>query len=149
MLFSLLIFLIAFVAGVIYGVRNRNKPAPAYVGKSKSFIPNQFKEELAMKKETKVITERVKSAENAKIERVAAAKVEEEIGEELMPLKNQFSTIQTALNELQSSGQQNMNASQGQNQQQSNQLLQQMNQFSSQAQQQQQKTFQQLQQTIQ
>jgi hypothetical protein len=29
MLFFLLILLIAIVAGVIYGVRNRNKPAPA------------------------------------------------------------------------------------------------------------------------
>ena len=85
----------------------------------------------------------------AKIERVAAAKVHEEIGEELTPLKRQLSVIQSALNELETSGQQNMNSSIGQNQQQQpNQLLQQMQDFSSQAQQQQQKTFQQLQQTI-
>jgi hypothetical protein len=38
MLFFLLIFLIAFVAGVIYG--DRNKPAPAYVGKPKPFTQN-------------------------------------------------------------------------------------------------------------
>ena len=138
----------AVVIGVIYGVRNRNKPAPAYVGKPKPFTQNQFKEELAMEKETKVIKEKVKSEKTAKIERVAAAKVEEEIGEELMPLKSQLGAIQTALNQLESSGQQNMNSSLGQSQQQPNQLLQQMQQFSSQAQQQQQKTFQQLQQTI-
>ena len=65
-----------------------------------------------MEKETKVIKERVKTAENAaKIERVAAAKVEEEIGEELMPLKSQLSAIQTTLNQLESSRQQNMNSS--------------------------------------
>lgn len=67
-----------------------------------------------MEKETKIIKERVKSAENAKIERVASAKVDEEIGEELMPLKSQLGAIQTALNQLESSGQQNMNSQQGQ-----------------------------------
>ena len=67
-----------------------------------------------MEKETKIIKERVKSAENAKIERVVSAKVDEEIGEELMPLKSQLGAIQTALNQLESSGQQNMNSQQGQ-----------------------------------
>jgi hypothetical protein len=133
----------------IYGVRNRNKPTPAYVSKPKSFKQNQFKEEFGMEIETKVIKEKVNTeTATAKIERVAAAKVHEEIGEELTPLKRQLSNIQSALNELETSGQQNMNSSIGQNQQQPNQLLQQMQDFSSQAQQQQQKTFQQLQQTI-
>jgi tRNA U34 5-carboxymethylaminomethyl modifying GTPase MnmE/TrmE len=94
-------------------------------------------------KETKIIKERVKSAETAKIERV-----EEEIADELMPLKSQLGAIQATLNQLESSGQQSMGSTLGQNQQQPKKLLQQMEQFSSQAQQQQQKTFQQLQQTI-
>src|SRR4051812_45435054 len=102
-----------------------------------------------MEKETTVIKEKVETEgpSTAKIERVAVAKVHEEIGEELMPLKSQLGAIQTALNQLESSGQQNMNSpqgqgqGQGQGQQQQNQLLQQLNQFSSQAQQQQQKTF--------
>ena len=50
----------AIVVAVIYRVRNRHKPAPAYVGKPKAFTKNQFKEELAMEKETKVIKEKVK-----------------------------------------------------------------------------------------
>src|SRR4051794_9095651 len=152
MLFFLFILFMAIVGAVIYRVRNRHKPAPAYVSKPKSFTQNQFKEEFGMEKETKVIKEKVNTETSAaKIERVAAAKVHEEIAEELTPLKRQLSSIQSALNELETSGQQNTNSSSGQNQQQQqqpNQLLQQMQDFSSQAQQQQQKTFQQLQQTI-
>ena len=67
-----------------------------------------------MEKETKVIKEKVNTETSAaKIERVAAAKVHEEIGEELSPLKSQLSAIQSALNNLESSGQQNMNSSVG------------------------------------
>jgi|GEM_PF-3777285 len=104
---------------------------------------------MAKETELEVIKKNIKSkdAEKATIERVATAKVEAEIGEELAPLKSQLQTIQNALNQLNSSGQASM-TSVGQNQQQSNELLNQMQQFSSQAQQQQQKTFQQLQQSI-
>lgn len=100
--------------------------------------------------ELEVIKKNIKSkdAENAKIEKVASAKVEEEIGEELAPLKSQLQTIQNALDKLNVNGQQTSMTSAGQNQQQSNELLSQMQQFSTQAQQQQQKTFQQLQQSI-
>ena len=139
----------AVVVAVIYRIRNRHKTAPANVSKTKAIYKKSFKEEFTMEKETKVIKEKVNTETSAaKIERVAAAKVHEEIGEELSPLKSQLSSIQSALNNLESSGQQNMNSSVGQNQQQPNQLLQQMQDFSSQAQQQQHKTFQQLQQTI-
>ena len=82
-----------------------------------------------MEKETKVIKKIVKSAEEAKIGSIAAAKVDEEIGEELMPLKSQLGVIQTALNQLQSSSQQNMNSPQGQSQQQPNQMQQQQQQI--------------------
>lgn len=40
-----------------------------------------------MEKETKVIKERFKSLDKSKIESIAAAMVEEEIGEELVPKK--------------------------------------------------------------
>ena len=70
---------------------------------------------------------KLKDHQQQKLKRVAAAKVHEEIGDELMPLKSQLGAIQTALNQLESSGQQNMNSPQGQDQsQQPNQLLQQM-----------------------
>src|SRR4051794_32488920 len=104
MLFSLFILLTADVIAVIYGVRNRNKPASAYVSKPKSFPQNQLKEEFAMEKETKVIKEKVNTEISAaKIEIVAASKVHEEIGEELTPLKSQLSAIQSALNQLETS----------------------------------------------
>lgn len=138
MLFFLFILLTAVVVAVIYGVkvRPRNKPVPAYVSKPKAFTQNQFKEEFAMEKETKVIKTKFDTeTPSAKIERVAAAKVHEEIGEELAPLKSQLSSIQSTLSQLESGGQQNMNSSLGQNQQQPNELLQQMQDFSSQAQQ--------------
>jgi hypothetical protein len=150
MLSFLIILLIAAGLGVTYGVSRRNKPTPAFVSNSKSFPENRFKEEIAMEKETKIIKERVKSAETAQIKKVAAAKAEEEIAEELVPLKDQLKEIQSTLSNLGTNGQQqnNMNSSTGQNQQQPNQLLQQMQDFSSQARQQQQKTFQQLQQSV-
>src|SRR3954469_21682512 len=69
-----------------------------------------------MEKETKIIKEKVKSSKIAEIESIAAAKAHEEIGEELMPLKSQLGAIQTALNQLESSGQQNMSSQQGQGQ---------------------------------
>jgi DNA repair exonuclease SbcCD ATPase subunit len=148
----MLIFIILLLAIAIWGIfmrRRNNKPVPA-IEEPKPFLKNQFKEEFAMEeKETKIIKERVKTAENAKIERVAAAKVEEEIGEELAPLKNQLRTIQDTLSQLNSVNQHQSTMSTGwQNEQQSNDLLSQMQDFSSQAQQQQQKTFQQLQQSV-
>ena len=58
-----------------------------------------------MEKETKVIKEKVNTETSAaKIERVAAAMVHEEIDEELTPLKSQLNAIQSALNQLESSG---------------------------------------------
>ncbi|WP_158587410.1 hypothetical protein [Neobacillus notoginsengisoli] len=141
----------AVVIAVIYGVRNGNKPAmaPADASKPKSFITNQLKEEFAMEKETKVIKEKGNTeSSTAKIERVAAAKVHEEIADELAPLRNQLQSIQHSLGQLDSSRQNVGSSSNVQDQQQSNDLLKQMQQFSSQAQQQQQKTFQQLQQSI-
>jgi hypothetical protein len=148
MLFFLFI-LLAIAIGVSF-VNNRNKPLAVI---TRPLQKNQFKEEFAMEKETKVIKESVKSTENDKIEKIAAAKVEAEIGEELTPLKSQLDTIQHALNQVSTGGQQSSMSYSGQNQQQSNQqqsnqLLGQLQQFSSQAQQQQQKTFQQLQQSI-
>ena len=128
--------------------RKRNNPIPAIETTPKPFSNNHFKEEFALEEKTKVIKERVKTAENAKIERVAAAKVEEEIADELAPLKSQIQAIQNTLNQLNSGNQQSTISSGGQNQNQSNDLLNQMQQFSSQAQQQQQKTFQQLQQSV-
>jgi hypothetical protein len=145
--FFLFILLMAVVIAVIYGVRNRNKPTPAYVSKPKSFTQNQFQEEFGIEKETKVIKEKVDTeTSTAKIEKVAAAKFHEEIGEELSPLKRQLNAIQSALNHLESREQENMSLSVGENYQQPNQILQQLQDFSSQAQQQ---THQQLQQTIQ
>lgn len=84
--------------------------------------------------------ERVEEAAEDKIERLATSKVEEEISEELSPLKSQLENIENALNQLQLSGQQftSMNSYIGHNQQQSQELLQQFQQFSSKAQQQQQ-----------
>lgn len=124
---------------------------PAIVTLNYLNLKQSIQEGISMVKETEleVIKKNIKSsdAEKAKIEKVAAAKVEEEIGEELLPLKSQLSSIQTALNQLESNSQQ-MNPSIGQNQQQTNELLRQIQQFSSQTQQQQQKTFQQLQQSI-
>ena len=145
MLFFMLILLFTAGVGIIYGVRNKRSPSPAYEVKKNQLTQTQLKEEFALEKETEAIKERVKSSEAAKI---AANKVEEEIGEELTPLKSQLREIQSALNQLESSGQENMNFSMGQNQQQPNDLLKQMEQFSSQAQQQQENTFQQLQKTI-
>ena len=49
----------AVVIAVIYGVRNRNKPTPAYISKPKSFTQNQFQEEFGIEKETKVIKKRL------------------------------------------------------------------------------------------
>ena len=70
------------------------------LAKLKQSIKNHFKEEFTMEKETKVIKEKVNTETSAaKIERVAAAKVHEEIGEELSPLKSQLSAIQSALNQ--------------------------------------------------
>ncbi len=148
MLFFIVI-LVAIAIGAAFVVRKRNKPIPA-IDTPKPFSNNRFKEEFAMEKETKVIKEKVVNAENAKIERVAAAKVEEEIGEELAPLRSQLHSIQNALSQISSSNQnqQSTMSSGGQNQNQSNDLLKQLEQFSSQAQQQQQKSFQQLQQSI-
>ena len=80
----------AVVAGVIYVVINRKKPAPAYIGTSIPNTQNHFKEELAMEKETEVIKEKVKSAEKGKMEKVASSKVEVEVGEELTPLTSQL-----------------------------------------------------------
>ena len=123
--------MLAIAIGATSFIRKRNKPVPA-IETPKPFSNNRFKEEFAMEKE-KLIKERVKTAENDKIERVAAAKVEEEIGEELTPLKNQLSVIQNSLNQLSSGNQQSTMSSTGQNQQHSNELLKQLQQFSSQA----------------
>jgi hypothetical protein len=146
-----IVLLSAIAIGVIFFMgKKKNDPIPAIV-RSKPLSSNHFKEEFAMEeKETKIIKERVKTAENAKIERIAAAKVDEEIGEELAPLKSQLQSIQNTLNQFNSGNQQSTMSSggQNQNQNQSNELLSQMQQFSSQAQQQQQKTFQQLQQSV-
>jgi chromosome segregation ATPase len=141
----------AIVIAVIYGVRNSNKPSLASVDASnpKSFTANQLKEEFEMEKETKVIKEKVNTeTSSAKIERVAAAKVHEEIADELAPLRSQLQSIQHSLSQLDTNQQNVGSSSNGQAQLQSNDLLKQMQQFSSQAQQQQQKTFQQLQQSI-
>ena len=126
---------LAIAIGATSFIRKRNKPVPA-IETPKPFSNNRFKEEFAIEKEKKLIKERVKTAENDKIERVAAAKVEEEIGEELTPLKNQLQVIQNSLNQLSSGNQQSTISSTGQNQQHSNELLKQLQQFSSQAQQQ-------------
>jgi hypothetical protein len=144
-----IVLLLAIAIGVIFFMgKKKNNPIPAIVT-PKPFSNNHFKEEFALEeKETKIIKERVKSAENTKIERIAAAKVDEEIGEELAPLKSQLQSIQNTLNQFNSGSQQSSMSSGGQNQNQSNELLRQMQQFSSQAQQQQQKTFQQLQQSV-
>lgn len=146
-----IVLLLAIAIGASIIVRRGAKPITAPAAPiSKPITNNRFKEEFSMEKETKVIKERVHAAENDKIERVAAAKVEEEIGEELTPLRNQLETIQNALNSLNSGSQQSVisSGSGGQSQQQSSELLRQLQQFSTQAQQQQQKTFQQLQQSI-
>lgn len=149
---GMLIFIVLLLTIAIWGIfmRRRNNKPVSSIEETKPFLNNQFKEEFAMEeKETKIIKEKVKTAENAKIERIAAAKVEEEIGEELSPLKNQLRSIQDTLNQLNSGNQHQSTTSTGvQNEQQSNDLLRQMQDFSSQAQQQQQKTFQQLQQSV-
>jgi hypothetical protein len=144
MLFFLLILL-----AIAIGVSLVNKRSKSLAIETKTpLIKKQYMEEFGMEKETKVIKESVKSTEKDKIERIAAAKVEAEIGEELTPLKNQLETIQQALNQVGTNSQQSSMSFSAQNQQQSNQLLDQLQQFSSQAEQQQQKTFQQLQQSI-
>jgi hypothetical protein len=137
---------------IVWYVRNvRTQSEPAMAIKSGPVPEKQFREEFAMEKETKVVIEkRADASKEAKIERLTAEKVHEEIGDELMPLRSQLETMQNVLNQLQSSGQQSysMQTSSGQSQQTSDELLQQMQQFSTQAQQQQQKTLQQLQQSI-
>ncbi|MEH7272489.1 hypothetical protein [Neobacillus vireti] len=152
MLFFIVLLLAIGIGVVIFMGKKRNNPIPAIATAPKPISNNQFKEEFALEEKTKVIKERVKTAENAKIERVAAAKAEEEIAVELAPLKSQIQSIQNTLNELNSVNQQSTMSSGGQNQSQiqnqSNDLLNQLQQFSSQAQQQQHKTFQQLQQSV-
>jgi hypothetical protein len=152
MLFFIVLLLAIAIGVVIFMGKKRNNPIPAIETTPKPFSNNQFKEEFAMEEKTKVIKERVKTAENAKIERVAAAKAEEEIAVELAPLKSQIQSIQNTLNQLNSVNEQNTMSSgmqnQNQNQNESNDLLNQLQQFSSQAQQQQHKTFQQLQQSV-
>src|SRR4051812_23081104 len=151
MLFFIVLLLAIAIGVVIFMGIKRNNPIPAIETTTpKPFSNNQFKEEFALEEKTKVIKERVKTAENSKIERVAAAKAEEEIAVELAPLKSQIKSIQNTLNQLNSDNQQSTMSSGGQNQNQneSNDLLNQLQQFSSQAQQQQHKTFQQLQQSV-
>jgi chromosome segregation ATPase len=154
MLIFIVLLLAIAIGVVIFMGKKRNNPIPAIETTPKPFSNNQFKEEFAMEEKTKVIKERVKTAENAKIERVAAAKAEEEIAVELAPLRSQIQSIQNTLNQLNSANDQTtmssggQNQNQNQNQNQSNDLLNQLQQFSSQAQQQQQKTFQQLQQSV-
>lgn len=148
MLFFIVLLLAIAIGVVIFMGKKRNNPIPAIETTPKPFSNNQFKEEFAMEEKTKVIKERVKTAENVKIERVAAAKAEEEIAVELAPLKSQIQSIQNTLNQLNSVNEQNTMSSGMQNQNESNDLLNQLQQFSSQAQQQQHKTFQQLQQSV-
>src|SRR4051812_36622454 len=155
MLFFIVLLLAIAIGVVIFMGIKRNNPIPAIETTTpKPFSNNQFKEEFALEEKTKVIKERVKTAENSKIERVAAAKAEEEIAVELAPLKSQIKSIQNTLNQLNSDNQQSTMSSggqsqnQNQNQNESNDLLNQLQQFSSQAQQQQHKTFQQLQQSV-
>ncbi|WP_338469643.1 hypothetical protein R4Z10_12560 [Niallia sp. XMNu-256] len=152
-IYGVLIFLIIlFLAASLNfrTIKNKLKPIPAGVKDTQSSPENQFKEEMAMGNDKeKEFKERAKSAELAKIERVAAAKAEEEIASELAPLKDQLKEIQSTLKNFGANEQQSNKQSSEQESLQPNQLLKQMQSFSSQAQQQQQKTFQQLQQSIQ
>lgn len=153
-IYGMLIFLIILflVASLNFrNIKNKLKPIPAGTAKHKPSPEKPFKEEIAMDKGKEAeFKKRAKSAELAKIERVAAAKAEEEIAAELAPLKDQLKEIQSTLKNFGTNEQENeMGLSKQQGTLQPFQLLQQMQSFSSQAQQQQQKTFQQLQQSIQ
>src|SRR6476619_2961361 len=100
MLIFLIILLLA--ASINFkSIKNRKKTTPSLVGHSRSSPEKRFKEEIAMENET---TEK-ELKEKAKIEKVAASKADEEIAEELTPLKDQVKEIQSTLNTLESNEQ--------------------------------------------
>src|SRR4051812_12588020 len=104
-IYGMLIFLIILLLAAsinFKAIKNRKKAKPANVGNSRSSPENRFKEEIAMENEP---TEKEKK-EKAKIEKVAASKADEEIAEELTPLKDQVKKIQSTLNSLKSNEQQ-------------------------------------------
>ncbi len=140
MLIFFLLTTIAVVVGLIaiYWYKNQPEPALARSEERNRYHLQQFKEEFAMEQNTESL-----------VEKVANQKIDEEIAEELIPLKNNLNTFQSALDQLQKVTQQKTTQAFPiyQNQE-ANQLLLEIQQLSTQAKQQQQKTFQHLQTSI-